>query len=64
MKLIVCQDGKCYEWYNKGPCQDNFYFKYNRELKSTECTCDSGAGYVYWNETDGCYIPFTQVDKF
>jgi len=54
------KDGKCYEWYNKGPCQDNFYFKYNRELKSTECTCDSGAGYVYWNETDGCYIPFTQ----
>lgn len=54
------EDGKCYEWYSQGPCKESFFFKYNRDTRSTECICDASAGLVFWNETQGCYLPYTQ----
>jgi len=44
----------------RAPCLDSFFFKYNRESRSTECFCDTSSGFVFWNETQGCYRTFTQ----
>jgi len=53
-------DGKCYEWYSQGPCNQSFLFKYNSEERTTECVCDVSAGLVYWAETAACYQLYSQ----
>ena len=54
------EDGACYEWYQQGPCNASFLFKYNKEERRTECVCDTAAGFVFWAETGRCYRVYTQ----
>ena len=54
------EDGRCYEWYSRGPCPASFMFRYNKLDRRTECQCDTQSGFVFWNETQRCYRVYTQ----